>query len=155
MALNTILMIGLLSQSIFVGGNIAISTIFIPIITAKDNLPSNQAIQFCKLYDLASRLMASSATISFACYLYHAFYESPDKSEFYASILTSIASIGVVPFTFLVIYPTVQKIKNLVREGDDDQTRKVSNLILSWNRLSIMRAVLFSVGFMSALLCIV
>ncbi|ODQ63388.1 hypothetical protein NADFUDRAFT_13078, partial [Nadsonia fulvescens var. elongata DSM 6958] len=73
MTFTPVLAIGLFSQSIFVGGNIAISAIFAPIIRQEYVPERVQAKQFVKLYTDASKLMASSALASAICYAYEAF----------------------------------------------------------------------------------
>ncbi|CAR65518.1 DEHA2C00924p [Debaryomyces hansenii CBS767] len=73
MSITSVLALGLFSQSIFFGGNIAVSSIFIPIIRQKQVPPKLQVKMWEKIYDDASKLMAGSAFVGFLCYMYEAY----------------------------------------------------------------------------------
>lgn len=153
MSITPVLALGLVSQSIFFGGNIAISSIFIPIIRQKQVPPKLQVKMWEKTYDDASKLMAGSAFVGFLCYMYEAYTANPGTAIRQAAVVSGVLSISVIPFTLVAIMGTVKKLKNL--SGMESEQELIHNnfggLIDYWNKLSIARALVFSAGFANAL----
>lgn len=153
MSITPVLALGLVSQSIFFGGNIAISSIFIPIIRQRQVPPKLQVKMWEKMYDDASKLMAGSAFVGFLCYMYEAYTANPGTAIRQAAVVSGALSISVIPFTIVAIMGTVKKLKNL--SGMESEQELIHNnfggLIDYWNKLSIARALVFSAGFANAL----
>lgn len=151
--MTPVLALGLVSQSVFFGGNIAISSIFIPIIRQKQVPPNLQVKMWEKMYDDASKLMAGSAFVGFACYMYEAYAANPGTAIRQVAVISGALSISVIPFTFVAIMGTVKKLKNLSRLESEQEliNNNFGGLIDKWNKLSIARALIFSAGFANAL----
>lgn len=153
MAITSVLAVGLAAQSIFIGGNVFVSSIFIPIVRHSDVPPKLQLSQWEKMYDKASKLMASSAVVTFACYAYEAYQAAAGSDTRNVFIRSAISSILVIPFTIGVIFPTIKKLKGFKALKTDAELadKDVSYWIGHWNQLSIVRFLIFSVGFVNAL----
>lgn len=145
--LSAALGLGLVAQSMFVGGNVVISSICVPLLRQNYISDATRVKQFSLLYDSAAKIMAASAAISTACFGYLYFY-GPQlyKVNF---LVAAAASLSPLPVTYGVILPTVMALK---RMADDGASASQSLPALNkWNNLSIFRVSLFSVGFVSSL----
>lgn len=139
--------IGFVAQSLFVGGNVAISSIMVPILRQPYVSNSTRAKQFALLYDRGAALMGSSAVVSLLsnAWLY---FNGPQN---YAAnfLVSSVASFSAFPITAFVVYPTVKALKQIVADGNDEHLS--SEYVKKWNYSSIFRTVAFSVGYVSTL----
>lgn len=147
------LALGLVSQSIFIGGNIALSSIFIPIIRQKDVPPKLQVKLWDKLFEDSAKLMARCALVSFLCYLYEAYTADSGSPLRQSAIISGGLSIAVIPFTFGAIMGTIKQLKALASLENDQELvkHKFGSLIDRWNKLSVVRMLIFSAGFANAL----
>lgn len=139
--------LGLVSQSVFVGGNVAIVSIMIPLLRQNFVSDSTRVKQFSLLYDRGAVLMASSALVSTASYAWLYFY----GPQLYAGdfLISALASFSPLPVTWLVVYPSVARMK-LMLANESAQVNS-DEQILKWTWASSFRAVLFSVGCVSSL----
>lgn len=153
MPITSVLALGLVSQSIFFGGNIALSTIFIPIIRQEDVPPKLQVKLWGRLFEESAKLMSRSALVSFLCYMYEAYSANSGTTIRQSAIISGVLSIAVIPFTIGAIMGTVRKLKALSSLEDDQELvkHKFGDLIDRWNKLSVVRMLIFSAGFANAL----
>ncbi|CUM66502.1 uncharacterized protein PRCAT00004168001 [Priceomyces carsonii] len=153
MAVPVIIKIALFSQSIFVGGNVIISGVFIPSILQNYHSDTAQAKQWVKLYDDCSKIMGFSALVSFGIYFYEVLFDNVTREFRNACMISGIASIAVIPFTALFILPTVKKLKEIakINNVEEIKTTGLQSHISTWNKLSIARAAIFTVGFVNSL----
>lgn len=153
MSFTPVLALGLLSQSIFFGGNVAVSALFIPNIRQKQVPATVQIKLWERLYDDASKLMAASAATSFCCYVYESLSAPCGSEARQAFAICAGFSISVIPFTFLAIMPTVKKIKSLtlIKTDKELETQDFGFFIDRWSMFSLARMLLFSIGFGYAL----
>lgn len=153
MALTPILATGLAFQSIFVGGNVAISALFIPIIRNNNIAPSSQVKIWERVFVGGAKLMVSSAVASTLCYLYLAYY-SASSSERTSMLVSAGFSLSVILFTRVAMYPNIRYLQGLARLSDEElKSEDYGQAIDHWNKLSILRCLIFSVGFINALWC--
>lgn len=139
--------LGLVSQSVFIGGNVAIVSIVIPLLRQKFVSDSTRVQQFSLLYDRGAVLMAGSSLISTLSYAWLYFY----GPQLYAGnfLLSTLASFSPLPVTWLVVYPSVARLK-LMLANKSAQLNSDEQLV-KWTWASTFRAVLFSVGCVSSL----
>ncbi|KKY26509.1 hypothetical protein UCDDS831_g01169 [Diplodia seriata] len=83
------------------------------------------------------------------------------ERSFYLNALAAVAIPGIVPFTLLVIKPVNNKLMGYVESlegkpsGEATLTEQdVESLIVKWNRLHAVRAVMTGVGAIAGLLAI-
>lgn len=153
MSITPVLAVGLVSQSIFFGGNIVISSIFVPNIRQKDITPKLQLNLWERMYDDSSKLMPVAAITSFLCYMYEAYLSNPGSAARQSSIISGVLSIAVLPFTIGAMFGTIKKLKGFLSlESDQELTQNnFGGWIDHWNKLSIVRVLIFSAGFANAL----
>mmetsp|Transcript_1443 Transcript_1443/g.1438 ORF Transcript_1443/g.1438 Transcript_1443/m.1438 type:complete len:160 (-) Transcript_1443:94-573(-) len=153
MSITPVLAIGLLSQSIFFGGNVVISSIFIPNIRKKDIPPKLQLKLWERMYDDGSKLMPAVAITSFLCYMYEAYSSNPGSVARQSSVISGVLSIAILPFTVGAMFSTIKKLKGFLSlESDQELTQKnFGDWIDHWNKLSMVRVLIFSAGFANTL----
>lgn len=152
MSISPVFALGLLAQSIFVGGNVGVSGIFLPTIRQSEATPNIQVKLWGSLYDKAAKLFASSAFTSFVCYMYLAYHAGAGNPLRQTAIISGLLSLSAVPFTFIVIMGTVKKLKSYA--AMDNATLVELNyggVIDYWNKLSIARTLVFAAGFANSL----
>lgn len=153
MAISSVLAVGLAAQSIFIGGNIYISGIFIPSIRHNDSSPKQQISQWKSMFEGASKLMPTSALLAFACYAYEAYQATPGSDARIAFIISAATSILVVPFTISFMLLSIKNLMHFMTLKTDEELadKDVSYWIGHWNHLSIARLLIFSAGFVNTL----
>jgi Domain of unknown function (DUF1772) len=133
-----------------VGGNIYISGIFIPqmrsISTATDRISN-----FCAHFDVSKRIYVSLLALGTIAYGTAAYYAPTDRLQQLMGI-NAVITLGVLPFTFFAIIPTVQKIYALNSGGDIAKTNAEGDkLIEKWGTLSTVRLGIVVVPLLIAL----
>lgn len=139
--------LGLVAQSVFVGGNVAVLGITVPLLRQKFVSDSTRVKQFNLLYDNGAVLMASSALASTAAYAW-LYFNGPQAhaTEF---LISTLASLSPIPVTWLVVYPTVANVKLMI--VNESTQHESSDQILKWTWASAFRAAVFSVGYVTSL----
>lgn len=140
--------LGLFSQSIFVGGNIAISGVAMPAVR-KTNTPADvQQRQWEVLYDNGSKIYATCSLISGISYFYAAYNNSVDDHHFKILLFTGATAISALPVTLLAIAPTVKKLKGLagISSSEEAEQKGVGALIDKWSFLSFIRWSISATG---------
>lgn len=133
--------LGLFSQSMFVGGNIAVSAVAIPAVR-KTNTPANvQQRQWEVLYDNGSKLYATCSLISGVSYFYAAYNNAVDDHHFKTLLFVGATAMSALPITLLAIAPTVKTIKGLagISNSEEAEQKGVGALIDKWAFLSFIR----------------
>ena len=151
MAFTSIFALGLVSQSVFFGGNVAISGMFIPVLRNSQLAPSSQIKIWEKLFLSGAQWMVPAAVASAACYLYEAYYAVDDYTR-RTMLVSGGLSISVLLFTRIVMFPGIRNLRGLVQLSDAELISKnFGSGIDNWNKLSIVRALISSAGFANAL----
>lgn len=151
MAFTPVLALGLVSQSIFVGGNVAISSLFIPIIRNSQLQPSSQVKLWSKMFTGATKIMVPSAIISSICYFYQAYY-SVDRESRLPMLITGAISLSVLFYTRIFMFPNIRQLQGYELLADEElESKNFGSSIDLWNKLSIIRVLIFSIGFASGL----
>jgi hypothetical protein len=115
------------------------------------SVPLDRVAVWSKSFDLASKVMASlslTATASFATAAYYA----PTISIRNSMIASSALAISALPFTLIVILPTVKKLKAIQANNDTFQaTAEGDSLIEKWGKLSLIRWTFMLVACLNGL----
>lgn len=152
MPISPIFALGLLTQSVFVGGHVATSSVFIPDILESEASPQTQLRLWEGLFDRVQPIMSKCAFVSFACYMYEAYNAGAGSPLRQAALVSGGLSVSAVVFSVLVIFRLVGKLKSMKTMDDETLIAKnYSNMIANWSKLSMVRMTIFTAGFINAL----
>ncbi|CCE79230.1 Piso0_001281 [Millerozyma farinosa CBS 7064] len=152
MVLSILNLVGLSAQGLFIGGNVVVSSVTIPSISEGYIAPETKAKIFLSLYDRASKIMIAASSISFLAFGSQAFKGGLKETLTSSYFATAALSIAPIPLTLFFIFPVIDKIHAFVQPesaGKVAVNEDIDNLISTWNKLSIVRASVFSLGLVN------
>ncbi|GMM36608.1 hypothetical protein DASC09_039330 [Saccharomycopsis crataegensis] len=151
MALSLLPGLGITFQSIFVGGNLVTSALFVPALRNTNIPPSNQIKLWEKMFIGGAKLMAPCAIFSAASYIYLGCNAS-NSFEQTSMFISAGFSFSVILFTTIVMRSNIRYIQGLVGLSDEDlESKDYGSAINKWNKLSISRCLLLSLGLVNML----
>ena len=100
--------------------------------------------EFAPSYKRAAVMQASLAAVGFVCAVLAWFWGSP-----LSWLIGGILLGAVIPFTFLVIFPTN---KQLLDPGLDKTSSRAEQLLVQWGKLHAVRSLLSLASFVLFLL---
>jgi hypothetical protein len=127
-----------------------ISFVFLPSLR-RVTVPLDRISAWSRQYDIAARIMASLAAITFTSFGIAAYY-APTQYLQKSMIASALLSVSVVPFTLLVIFPTNKALKAIEKSGEGEVALSEGDRLLKkWGRLSLIRWSLMAVAALNGL----
>lgn len=152
MVLSILNLVGLGAQGLFIGGNILVSLVVIPTISEGYIAPETKAKLLLGLYEKAHKIMIAALSITFLAFGSQAFKGGLKETLTSPYFATAALSILPVPITVFFIFPVLDKVRAFVqpeRAGKVAVNEDIDSLISTWNKLSIARFSLFSLGLVN------
>ena len=151
MSLGIATFIGLAPQMLFVGGSLAISSIFIPLLL-KDYVPDEVKLkQFSDLYEKGKKVFFTCSILGTICYAVEAYMNRNNEVVFPVALTGAILSISPVPFTALIL-PLVEALKNFrLTQPGKGNSQEINALLKKWGLLNLGRVLLSFAGVVNTL----
>lgn len=152
MVLSILNLVGLGAQGLFIGGNVLISLVAIPTITEGYVAPETKAKLFLGIYNRASKIMVAASLVSFLAFGSQALKGGLKETLTSSYFATALISITPTPITVFLIFPVIDKIRSFAqpeRAGKVATNEDIDSLISTWNKLSIARFSVFSLGLIN------
>jgi hypothetical protein len=127
-----------------------VSFVFLPSLRCISS-PFDRIATWSKAYDIASKMMAGLAGVASLGFGTAAYY-APTNYIQKSMIASAVLSASVVPFTILVIKPTILALKAIEKEGNDAKaTSDGDKLIEKWGKLSLTRWAIMTIALLNGL----
>ena len=97
--------------------------------------------QWARIYHYGSQLMPAMALVTLALYVYTARTRYIFHDPWRIWVAAGLMTIAIVPYTLIVMKGTNNSLFQLDRQGGVVELRRVHELLLTWNRLHIVRSL--------------
>lgn len=123
-----------------------LSLLAVPVLLDTDTKPSHLLAQFVQLYQYGHRTMPALAVATCLLYGYIARRKRATSRSWLIHAVAGVATITMVPFTWLVMLPTNNTLFRLNEEKETSLTAsgdlvQVQELVLRWSRLHLIRSL--------------
>lgn len=121
---------------------VSMSGITIPVMLDTASSPAQVLKQWARLYHLGHIAAPSLAVVTAALYAYGAMGRHCQRLPWQQLAAAGAATLAIVPFTFLTMLPTNNKLAALnAQDGKGEDLEGVKKLVAKWSRLHYMRCL--------------